>query len=391
MRLDFFHPPERVKLSIKENAEDFIVEEISKEGIISRDVDCSKFKEEEGKFVWFALKKKNWATDKAIKAIAKYLRVSQKRFNWAGTKDKKAITTQLCSAFAINKEELLNVNIKDIEIICAFNRREKIKLGELKGNRFGIKMGKENYLHFEKNNKGVFPNYYGMQRFGIRKHSHIIGYYIVKEKYEEAVFRFLTDTENEINPKAITARKKLKEHMDFKKAFEEFPKHLYLERMLLNHLKEHPRDYVNAFRKLPRASLLTFVHALQSYIFNKELSKRFEEQGYEVKKEENEYYCKKGEYGFPSIEEKGEEFLVGNVVGYESNLNVYEENILEEIGIEKEEFRIKSFPELSAKGAKRVLFSPIVDPKYKKEFLRFSLPSGSYATSMLENFFILEE
>ncbi len=387
--LDFYYPQNRIELEIKKDAEHFVVEEISEFGLISRNVDCGIFKETEGKFTWFVLKKKNWPTDKAIRAIAKYLRVSHKRFNWAGTKDKKAITTQLCSAFALDKERLLSVKIKDIEIPCAFTMPDKIKLGSLKGNRFHISMNKEHYEHFESNLVGLFPNYYGMQRFGIRKHSHKIGYYFLKEEYEEAMYLFLTDTSYEINPKAVDARNKLKEHLDFKKAFEEFPKHLYLERMLLNHLKDHPRDYVNAFRKLPRATLLTFVHAFQSYVFNQEISIRFKEQGYEIKKEENEYYVKKDKFGFPVVNEKSDkgEFVAGNVVGYESELNSYEEEILEKYSVSKSDFKIASFPEVSVKGARRVLLSPIINPKFNEGFLSFSLQAGSYATTMLNNFF----
>ena len=383
-KLEFYFPKDRIDLKIKEDAKDFIVKEISEYGLVDK---CS-VKEEGGDFCWFVLKKQNWATDKAIKAIAKYLGVSQRRFNWAGTKDKKAITFQLCSAYKIEKEKLMNVDIKDIEILCSFYMKDKIRLGQLKGNRFYIKMSKEEYDHFKRLDKGKFPNYYGMQRFGIRENSHVIGYHIIKEEFEEAAYKFLIERNNENNPKAIEARKRLEEEGDFKKAFEYFPKHLYLERMMLNHLKDYPNDYVNAFRKMPRYTLLTFVHALQSYIFNLELSERFKEQGWGIKKEDNEYLCKKDEFGFPELEEKGEEFLVGNVVGYQTKTNSYEEEILEKLGIEKEEFRIKSFPELSSKGSRRVLLSPIVDEKYE-DYLEFSLPSGSYATSMLSTFFII--
>ncbi len=406
----FFSPFERKDLVFKEKAENFKVIEISLFGELK---DCGflknieKFGEEFSltpkQFCWFVLNKKNWATDKALRAIAKALGVSFRRFNWAGTKDKKAITSQLCSIFLGKKERdklverIKRIEIKDITLDCFFFAERKIKLGELLGNRFEVFLSQEHYEFLEKHLKEIkeetgkylFPNYFGMQRFGIRRNNHLIGYFLLKGFFEEAAFLLLTSTDFEENEKAIKARNSLKEHLDFKKAFQEFPKHLYIERIILNHLKDHPRDFVNAFRKLPRPTLLTFVHSLQSFIFNKELSIRFKEQGFFIKKEKNEYFCSSFQ-GFPDLQKEGEEFLVGNVVGYKSELNSYEEEILDKIGIEKKEFLLKSFPELSSKGSKRVLLAPALNINFNQNFLGFSLALGSYATSFLGTFFNLK-
>ena len=84
-------------------------------------------------------------------------------------------------------------------------------------------------------------------------------------------------------------------------------------------------------------------------------------------------------------------FILGNIVGYESNaINDTEKRIMEELGISKDDFRIERMPELNCKGSKRVLFAPYSDFSYKVDdndaLLSFSLPSGSYATVLLNEF-----
>ena len=412
---------EREKIKIKEKAEDFVVKEIDVKGeVVDEQYEC---KGEKGDFLWFLLKKKNWTTDKAIKEIAKRLRISKKRFSWAGTKDRKALTYQLCSCYKCEKEEMERIKIKDIEILCFFSKKEKIKLGELKGNRFEIAIKRESAEERKAiENLLVFPNYFGKQRFGMRENTHIIGYYLVKEMWKEAVEELLFSTHKEKNEEAKKARERLKEERDFRKAIHYFPKHLYLEKIVLSHLSLYPNDYLNAIRKLPRYVLLMFIHSLQAFIFNKELELRLKELGFpvpslkekskeelkeirelllKIKAQNNEYYCKVDEKGFPLLEkreedkekiEKGKAFIVGNVVGYTTELNSYQEEVLEKLGIEKEEFEMKKVKELSSKGAKRLLLSPIisfyVDKKEEtSEIFNFSLPRGSYATSLLNQFF----
>ena len=71
---------------IKQIPEDFVVREIS--GIRPS---------EHGKYTYFLLKKRNYTTQRAVKAIADALHIPEKRFGFAGNKDKNAITEQLCS------------------------------------------------------------------------------------------------------------------------------------------------------------------------------------------------------------------------------------------------------------------------------------------------------
>ncbi|MFA5077832.1 MAG: tRNA pseudouridine(13) synthase TruD, partial [Candidatus Micrarchaeia archaeon] len=241
--------------------------------------------------------------------------------------------------------------------------------------------------------KGRFPNYFGPQRFGgARGNTHLIGQRLIQSDLRGAVESYLYEFEGETNQEAVEARKTLAEEKDYKKAIAYFPKHLRLERLLLVGLAENPRDYAHALRKLPRQMLLMFVHAFQSHLFNLALSERLAEG--ELKLEKGEYFC--GEKsGFPDLERRMEtrnarqetsEWLAGKIIGYESETNEREEELLERFNMRKQDFRMKALPEINTRGTFRTLFAPMKDFEYKDGWFSFSLPAGSYATSALREF-----
>lgn len=141
-----------------------------------------------------------------------------------------------------------------------------------------------------------------------------------------------------------------------------------------------------------------FVHAYQSHIFNKILSKKICEGEITIKR--GDMVCSKDKFGFPNLKsikkaeskiEIGKYLPVGRIIGYKTdNLNDDEREILIEEGINQECFFIKSLPELSAKGTPRCIFISIGKLKFKSEIdkliFNFSLPAGAYATVVLREF-----
>jgi len=102
---------------IKEEPEDFIVDEILNNGTFASNPTPINSNEEEGKIYWVCLKKRMWNTIDLTKEIAKRLRTNEKYINYAGIKDRVAVTYQ---CFSINSErenliERIN-NIKDVEV-----------------------------------------------------------------------------------------------------------------------------------------------------------------------------------------------------------------------------------------------------------------------------------
>ena len=370
--------------TIKSKAEDFLVEEIMPDGTIL-ELDRQFERTGEGRFIHFVLQKKDWSTSSALLEIAKRLHISHKRLNFAGTKDKTAVTIQLASAFDVPKEKILALQIKDMQINGAWNAPDKVRLGALLGNRFTIAVegasNEDRIPQIAGELGGKFPNYFGEQRFGsTRRNTHIIGQKILEEKFEDAVMVFLCDCEGEQNEAAKKARKELESTKNFHDALKNYPKHLRLERKIIASL-EKSEDYAAALKSLPRSTLLLFVHAFQSHLFNKMLEQRIPDP----ELEEGEYFC--GEtMGFPDISKtEAEGWICGKLIGYNSPINEREKALMEESGITKDHFRIPKMPEIASKGTYRTLFAPLRNFNYDGRF-RFELPAGSYATVAMKEF-----
>ncbi|MGC8586901.1 MAG: tRNA pseudouridine(13) synthase TruD [Candidatus Micrarchaeia archaeon] len=391
--------------SLKQSADSFVVKEIAKNGIAMSPgvrysaADLGEVESNDGKFVKFVLQKKNWDSIHALQEIAKRIHRGVRSVGYAGMKDKIATTVQLASVFGAKAAEVSRVNIKDISINGAWQSSTGVEMGDLEGNAFevtieGVDANSDAIDGVYAELSGIAPNYFDRQRFGIRLNNHIVGMHIVKGEFEAAALEFLTGTSNETNEAALEARRRLAEEGDFKKALDYFPAYLRYERAMLAHLSINPGDFANAIRRLPRGISLLFVHALESYIFNRALEKRIESMDINA---EGGLSCNADAQGFPDISSTGVghegKFAVGNIVGYdtkEAYMSSYEKEALEEIGISKDEFKIKSMPELSMKGAFRVFFSPFKDFSYSISEnavkMKFSLPAGSYATVLANEF-----
>ncbi|MBI5223618.1 tRNA pseudouridine(13) synthase TruD [Candidatus Micrarchaeota archaeon] len=378
---------------IKQSPEDFLVEEISQNGTIFELDKTFEFPDTDaGKFLHFILQKRDWSNSSAISEISDRLHINPRNFNFAGNKDKIAITTGLFSVSGISRERLLSLNIKDLKINGIYSAPDRVSLGDLCGNRFTITIRNPTDSSGSRVNdiysslEGKFPNYFGEQRFGSsRKNTAQMGLYILKREYSEAVLNFLCNCEGEQNQEATLARKELESSMDFTRALRYFPKHLRLERTLLEALSKNPKDFKSALRILPRNILLLFIHAFQSKIFNDLLSRRLSESFFEL--EDGEFFCDISALGFPDLTVPAAQGLqVGKIIGYQSILNDRERAYFESLGLSHSDFRMSDFPEISSKGARRLLFAPLLNFSFSENVFRFTLPSGSYATSALREF-----
>lgn len=199
---------------IKVYPEDFIVKEVIPKSIFRG-----------GRCRIYLLKKKNWETMAAIKEIAKRIGIHYSEIGFAGTKDRHAVTYQYISI--CREVDLENVAIKDVTLrFVGYGR--PLKLGLLLGNFFKIRVRDTtpellpNILK-EAKEKGGFPNYFGIQRFGEKRSvNHIVGKLLLLGKYEEAAEVFLGYPGNGME--GDEARKKFLETKNVDLALEEFPK-----------------------------------------------------------------------------------------------------------------------------------------------------------------------
>jgi len=357
--------------TLKQSPESFVVEELMPDGkVLAIGEQVSFPLSPETKFTHFVLQKREWGTLDALRAIGKQLGCGIKRFSYAGMKDRNALTTQLCGVYSISPERILSVKVKDISINGAWYAEDKVRMGQLGGNRFTIAVEgmKENMgeriasILSDLNKK--FPNYFGEQRFGMRGNTHEIGACIAKGDFENAALKYLCDSGNEENEPAKNARARLKAEMDFAEAAKYFPQHLRYERLIISHLAQHPSDFAGALRRLPRGLTLIFIHALQAHIFNAALSERISKK--EITR------------NTPTTE-------MGNLVGYESKPTGREQELLGSLSLTPENFKLPRMPELGSKGTTRQLLAELKDFSFDGKF-HFTLGPGSYATAAMREF-----
>ncbi|QGA80108.1 tRNA pseudouridine(13) synthase TruD [Candidatus Nanohalobium constans] len=361
-----------IKGEIKEQVDDFIVKELA-----SHDTG-------EGDHLIVKLRKQNMTTMDAVDKLSKMLHISRNRIGYAGNKDKRAVTEQYVSIQGVEEEEVRNVYTDefDIEVI---GKGGKIGLGNLSANRFEITVRnlklpaddiKDRSQKIVDELGGKMPNYFGEQRFGsARPITHQVGRLILKGDFEEAVWTYIAKPYDEEYKSIRKVREELWETREVEGAAERFPEKFQYEKTLLYHLTKNPGDYQGAIKRLPEGLQTLFVHAYQSWIFNRTLSRLIEEDWYDE------------EYEIP-------------LVGYKTEFNDNKpdevlQEVMEEEEVDRDDFRLPEVPELASEGSLRRAFADFRNFKVaeveeddlnmakNKMRVRFDLPKGCYATVFL--------
>jgi len=372
---------------------------------------------------------RNWETNLLLKDLSKKLHISRKKITFAGTKDKRAFKTQYMSIKA-PPTEILKLDINNVKIKFLYKSNKPIKIGDLIGNIFDVKV-RNISLEKKELNKRLkkiesiikktrgFPNFFGIQRFGIiRPITHLVGKSIIRGDFKQAVKHYIASpTEHEKEPER-KARAFFQETEDFKEAIKLYPDHLHFEKAILNKLIETNGDYIEALKTLPFNLLTMFVYAYQSYIFNKILSERIKRDiplnraiGGDVIIPLGKNGFKEGEF-IPVTDKninkvnqeiaKGRACVTGLLVGYDpvfanGEMGEIEHKIIEKEKIYPRDFIIPDMPFLSSSGSRRSLLAPLADLEWRVENdsinegklcvnFKFELFKGCYATSLLREF-----
>ena len=190
----FFSKTSGIGGKLRKKSEDFNVEEVV--SIPGRSHWIWMQESYNGKHQIVKIKANNWDTHVLVKELSRKLNIGQKSIGFAGTKDKRAITTQHFSV-KTSRENLSAINLENIELEFLHSSIKPIRLGNLVGNKFKIKVtsssNNNNITNIFSELEGFFPNYFGVQRFGaVRPITHIVGEKIVQGDYEGAVLDYLT-------------------------------------------------------------------------------------------------------------------------------------------------------------------------------------------------------
>ncbi len=398
---------------LKTLPEDFVVREIS---------DPPREKAD-GAYTIATVTTRNWETNRLIRLMSRSLGVSRERIGFAGTKDKRAVTTQLMS-FNCPPEMLDRIDLKDVEISSAYRGSRAIQIGDLIGNSFEITVRdctmsadriksviEEDISIIRKT--GGFPNYFGVQRFGVvRPVTHLVGERLVRGDIEGAVRTYISFSTPEEEDFLREKRVELEGCTDWKYAMESMPEQMSFERMMAGVLAEDGENWIGAIEILPNNLQMMFVHAYQSYLFNEMLSRRMDSglplnmpvegdivvplDSNKIPQHENPILTTSKNIDLVTRQVRaGRAFVTITLFGSEGELaegemGEIERKVIEENRLKHEDFVIPGLPRCNSKGSRREILCPMKDIKYSLNdegyTLGFSLPKGNYATCLLREF-----
>jgi tRNA pseudouridine13 synthase len=381
-------------------------------------------KKENGIFTIAEVSARNWETHTLVQELAHRLHLSQRRISFAGTKDKRAWSIQLMSFERVSPELLSQTNIKDVTLENIYQSNVPVRIGSLLGNRFAITIRNLGASITTEHIKalispieqwGGFPNYYGIQRFGvIRPITHLVGKYIIQGDFEQAVMTYIAHPMKGENEATYALRAELEKTRDYPEAFRAFPDSLHFEKAILNKLIQNPTDFAGALLELPKNLLLLFVNAYESLLFNKVLSERIRRKipihqaiiGDIIspvrKNIVTEDFIPVSDTNLEKVNHqisKKKAVVTGLLLGYDPVFAVGEMGEIERAVVKAEkidprDFIIPEIPFLSSAGSRRALLALISsfqwtlqpDEFFEKQqtvTIRFELPKGCYATSLL--------
>ena len=392
---------------IKQHLDDFRVEELP----------AYKF-EGVGTHCYLKVEKRGFSTMAAADILAKALGRKNIDVGYAGLKDKQAVTAQWFSVEHLETARAAALELPTgMKIVEISRHKNKIKRGHLAGNRFRIKirnpewsragvtlddtLGKAKAV-LDVLMKFGTPNFFGSQRFGMRRDNHLLGLAILKHDAQGFVDRFLGDPDESVDHGQVLRARQAFAKGKHEEALSLWPGHLRDERRALSALingKGNPKRAVFAVHVELKKLL---VSALQSYLFNKVLERRLPKMDTVLPGD----FCWKHENGAsfkvgPNPEDAAKEQpradaheisptgpLFGDRMSEaDSIVKQMENEVLHEVGLKLEDFA----GAMGAPGGRRPLrFFPeglvvVADQDGHGPFLElaFTLPPGSYATVLL--------
>lgn len=380
---------------------------------------------------------RDWDTNDFASALSNRLGISRERISWAGTKDKRAVTTQLFSIDGIASDALPALSDVECEVVGRAGR--PILFGDLAGNAFEVTVrdpdrpenaadvtaqlrafaasGRDGTTETadEAVTVGV-PNYFGQQRFGSRRPvTHDVGLAIVRDDWEQAVLTYVGNPSEREPERTREARAFVDETRDWQAALDRFPGQLRYERSMLHRLadgNDTSEDFRAALETVPTNLQQLFVHAAQSFVFNRILSERLARGLPFDRPVEGDIVCFTDSDAPAGLElpdtdrlqrvtsqrvdavtrhcERGRAFVTAPLVGTETEFADGEPGeitraVLDESGLSPEDFDLPG--EFDSDGTRRaVLVRTGLELSFEPLKLAFRLPRGSYATVLLREY-----
>lgn len=389
--LNWFEP---IFGKLKLDYEDFVVEEIPAYDFAG-----------DGTHVYFLLEKRGLSTFQAIADLAQKLDVRRFQIGFAGMKDSRAVTRQWLSLEHVDPAKIEAIDLPRIRIVETTRHRNKLKIGHLHGNRFMIRIRDTDVSRLpdlkkalaELSQRGV-PNYFGEQRFGTRGDSWRVGAAMLKGDLNAALDWVLGNPSPSDEGEIAKARE-MYHKGDYERAIRHWPNMFRDERRALKTLAGKGNKK-RAFLAIDDNLRRFYVSAYQSYMFNELVAERITAQRWRIENGDLAWLHRGGSVfrvEDETVEQPRFDALEispsGPLFGYRMTEVGGTSAAIEQAILAREQLTLESFREnhLRVKGGRRPLRFPITDTSVELGGdgrgsyleLRFALPAGCYATSLL--------
>jgi tRNA pseudouridine13 synthase len=232
-----------------------------------------------------------------------------------------------------------------------------------------------------------------------------VGEELIKNDLKGAVDSYIGNPYPDEAPHIRTARS-LYDKGQWTEAYDAMPSGMRYEKMMLRTLIKDKkkkgtldeRSYILALKSLPKPLSRMFVHAFQSYLFNRVVSERsrlgidhYVEKDIVIDNEEHLIH----EFEIDEINEAIKKFeahptapLYGTKVPLaEGKVGKIEKKILDDEKLDRQDFEVPKMPKLGSHGLRRALRFKVWDISAEANnngvLVSFSIPKGSYATAVL--------
>ena len=364
-----------IKGKIKQKNEDFTVSEIISEKA------SNKISENNGLAVYI-LRKNGIDTTHALRDV-------EKRFGLVlralGLKDANAITEQYVQAKTMSRS-LEQIEGKNYSLRRIGFTKKPISKQDMLGNKFKIKISELTNGVSDFSEQDKILNFFGYQRFGSKRPiTHLVGKALIQKNYQKAIDFLLNYSSKYDSEENNHYRKLISERKSDAVVIDELPKSMDIEIAILSSLSKS-NDQKTAIREIPLQMRRFYIHAYQSYIFNKTLSMAFEyEEDLFTPQENDVCYDRTNKLG-KFQNEPGQKLtipLVGHSYFKKTRFDYYIQKILEQEEISPPEFLIKDFQEISIEGGFRNSAIHCDDFHVSNDTVEFQLSRGSYATIVI--------
>lgn len=374
----------------KEQPSDFQVEEIPL-------YPCSG----DGEHLYLWIEKEGLSTHELLNQLKRALQAKESEIGHAGLKDARARTRQMISVPIKYADKLANLPLRKASVLQTQRHGNKLRLGHLAGNRFTIllretvpdaKQRAEAILQ-RLEEQGV-PNRFGEQRYGILGNSAKLGLLLLQQNYAAFCRELLGDPALIRNSDWRSAAEAYRQN-DLTNCLQLLPKRMHDERRLVRTLRDGKGEKQAAL-SLPRNLLRLYLSACQSQLFDLLLEQRLPhlnrlEDGDIAYKHDNGA-CFRVQLASEE-QARSDRFEISPTAplfGYKvmqatGSPGEREQRILQASGLTLESWRVNK---LAMPGERRPLRVPLQQTCVEQSApgqlkLSFSLPKGSYATSVL--------